>query len=97
MSAARLLRDWSADLVDRGNFAADIGALEWIADAVASQERIRDVLRELVREQRAADPDTAETIGRLRAAVDLLHEPVVDVPAVVAVINSTIRALGGRA
>jgi len=63
---------------------------------VEEKEHIVSVMRALAQEYRPAPPD-AETLGRLRAVLDLLESSSVDVRSVAAVVRGTIRALGGAA
>ena len=96
-SAAGLIRERNVEVLgDRYDLAERFGAVEWCAAILDEKKFLVVLLRELAREQRAADPDAAETIGRLRAALDLLHGDTVDLGSLEAIIGGAIRELGGR-
>lgn len=97
MSAASLLRERNELLTDRFPLAERLGLVEWTGAIVEEKAHIVLVLRALVHEQRATDPDAAEVIGRLRAALDLLRRDPVDVGSLDTIIAGAIVALGGQA
>jgi hypothetical protein len=91
--ARALLVERNHCLTDRFGVADSCGQLEWLADVIEQKRVILLVLRALAREP--SPPAYAETIGRLRAARDLIAADIVDLTSVDAVLVGTIRALGG--
>jgi hypothetical protein len=91
-----MIGDRSRAIGVRYDVAEQCGQIEWLAAVLDEKRFLRDLLRQLAHEGRPA-PTDEETIGRLRAVLDLLESSTVDVQSVAAVVRGTIRALGGTA
>ena len=96
-AAAPLIVQRNRKLGVRYDVAESCGQLEWLASILDEKQFLAELLRELACEPTPANASDAELVGRLRAALDLLHSDTVDVASVAAVIGGAIRALGGRA
>ena len=97
MTAVSLIAERNETISDRYDVAEAVYAFEWLEAVLDEKRFLVALLRELVREQRpAVATSDAEIVGRLHAALDLIHSNTVDVGSLEAIVAGAIRALGGR-